>query len=179
MSEIQGIQFIDLNTKRHCVLIRDESHEFNGWVCFRGKDGQWVTWRKATEGDIRQVTKTEQYEFNRSALAGYWDKSSEKRTRPFNKDFTSAEKKYTDEDGEKCTLAQMCRRCPDWAARRIAESEKEKAIVDALGFIRKYEEQAIKKAPELTFHGMHPYTIALIIHDLTRGGLESDENNVA
>ena len=44
-----GIQFYDQADGKDKILV--ESGPFNGWICYKHPDGQWVTERKATDQD--------------------------------------------------------------------------------------------------------------------------------
>ena len=50
--EPKGIRFIDKN-QGEMILVSEG--EYEGWLCYRHPDGQWVSLRKATEDDIKKV----------------------------------------------------------------------------------------------------------------------------
>jgi len=50
--EPSGIRFFDAANNREMLLVQDEKAPFNGWLCFRHPDGQWVTLREATQNDL-------------------------------------------------------------------------------------------------------------------------------
>lgn len=37
------------------ILVNEPNHGFDGWICYRHPDGQWVTLRKATQSDIYEL----------------------------------------------------------------------------------------------------------------------------
>lgn len=51
-----SINFWDAATSRECCYVYPGArHSTAGWILFRHPDGQWVTWRKATEMDIEII----------------------------------------------------------------------------------------------------------------------------
>jgi hypothetical protein len=51
--EPPGIRFHDGATRRDMVLVTDGPSK--GWLCYRHPDGQWVTLRVATVGDLATI----------------------------------------------------------------------------------------------------------------------------
>ena len=49
----RGIHFYDIKSKREMKLITEGS--FNGWLCYKHPDGQWVTLREATKEDLAKL----------------------------------------------------------------------------------------------------------------------------
>lgn len=53
-----SIKFWDAATNRECCYIYPcVTHSSAGWILFRHRDGQWVTWRKATPDDLERINK--------------------------------------------------------------------------------------------------------------------------
>lgn len=50
-----GRYFYDAGLCRELLLIEDLASGWNGWLCYRHPDGQWVTLRKATEDDLAKI----------------------------------------------------------------------------------------------------------------------------
>ncbi len=48
--EPKGVRFDDAASGRDMLLVNDRS-SFDGWVCCRHPDGQWITLRRATDED--------------------------------------------------------------------------------------------------------------------------------
>ena len=53
--EPKGTRFFDAATNRQMLFVQDKDHSFDGWLCYRHPDGQWVTLRKATDDDIARI----------------------------------------------------------------------------------------------------------------------------
>lgn len=55
--EPKGTRFYDIPSGREMVLISDDepAAHVRGWLCYRHPDGQWVTFRKATDDDRRRI----------------------------------------------------------------------------------------------------------------------------
>ncbi len=51
MSDINpiGTEFFDKVSQRQMILVNEPGHTYDGWVCFKHPDGQWVTLRKPSE----------------------------------------------------------------------------------------------------------------------------------
>jgi len=53
-----GYDFYDGNSGRSMKYVYpDTKHPAAGWLLYKHPDGQWVTLRKATEDDIRQINE--------------------------------------------------------------------------------------------------------------------------
>jgi hypothetical protein len=53
-----SLTFYDAATKRECCYVYpDTKHSTAGWILFRHPEGQWVTWRKATEDDLERISR--------------------------------------------------------------------------------------------------------------------------
>ena len=48
-----GIEFCDAATNRNVKLCEDGP--WKGWLAYKHPDGQWVSWRKATEADFAAI----------------------------------------------------------------------------------------------------------------------------
>lgn len=56
--DVTGLKFFDGATKREMKYVYpDTPHWSAGWILFKHPDGQWVTLRKATEGDIKRINQ--------------------------------------------------------------------------------------------------------------------------
>ena len=53
--EPKGVRFFDRASGRHMLLVQDPGSGFDGWLCWRHPDGQWVTLRLATSEDREAV----------------------------------------------------------------------------------------------------------------------------
>jgi hypothetical protein len=54
MFEPKGVRFYDALNKREMLLVAD-GESFGGWLCYRHKDGQWVTLKRATQDDRDRI----------------------------------------------------------------------------------------------------------------------------
>lgn len=53
-----GLEFYDNAAKRRMKYVYpDSKHWTAGWLLYKHPEGQWVTLRRATEADIRQLNK--------------------------------------------------------------------------------------------------------------------------
>jgi hypothetical protein len=48
---MRGKEFYDY-TSGQFLLYVDDGGAYNGWLCYKHPDGQWVTLRKATKSDL-------------------------------------------------------------------------------------------------------------------------------
>ena len=53
--EPQGTRFWDAASDREMLLVDEPERDFDGWLCYRHPDGQWVSLRKATEEDFTRL----------------------------------------------------------------------------------------------------------------------------
>ena len=51
--EPPGLRFFDARSRREMLLVTEGS--FEGWICYRHPDGQWVSLRKATDDDRERI----------------------------------------------------------------------------------------------------------------------------
>ncbi len=51
--EPNGIRFWD--NGKPMLLVQDDECGFDGWICYKHPDGQWVSLRKAIEKDILMI----------------------------------------------------------------------------------------------------------------------------
>jgi hypothetical protein len=47
----KGRHFYDGASEREMLLVEDPDSGFDGWLCYKGAEGQWVTLRRATDAD--------------------------------------------------------------------------------------------------------------------------------
>jgi hypothetical protein len=61
-SEPSGVHFVDMASMRQMVLVQetDPRKDLHGWICYRNRDGVWMTLRRATEEDRRRVLLAQQ-----------------------------------------------------------------------------------------------------------------------
>lgn len=48
--EPKGVRFTD-KRRGEMLLVQEPGYTFDGWLCYRHPDGQWVSLRKATNED--------------------------------------------------------------------------------------------------------------------------------
>lgn len=57
--EPKGVRFYDMASDREMLLIADDEPQesFRGWLCWRHREGHWVTLRKATADDLERIAR--------------------------------------------------------------------------------------------------------------------------
>lgn len=53
--EPRGVRFFDRRSGREMILVQEPGSDFDGWLCYRHPDGQWVSLREATADDRRAL----------------------------------------------------------------------------------------------------------------------------
>jgi hypothetical protein len=54
--EPKGVRFIDAQMGE---MLLCQGGSFDGWLCYRHPDGQWVALRKATKADMARIAELE------------------------------------------------------------------------------------------------------------------------
>jgi len=54
-----GRVFYDVRSGRTMILVEEPGYVFDGWLCYKHPDGQWVSLRKVTEDDRARINAAE------------------------------------------------------------------------------------------------------------------------
>jgi hypothetical protein len=55
--DVTPLKFFDRGTDRECMYVYPATkHWCAGWLLFKAKNGEWITWRKATDADIEVMS---------------------------------------------------------------------------------------------------------------------------
>jgi hypothetical protein len=57
--DVTPLRFYDAGTGREMLYVYpDTKHSFAGWLLFKARNGNWVTYRKATDEDIETLSSS-------------------------------------------------------------------------------------------------------------------------